>query len=76
MSSPDMHLSTPDLQRAYTSALQSPSSNGAALSPEYQEGYHLQATSEQPALRSFRQFPFRGFENQEYFTYGLSEVVQ
>jgi hypothetical protein len=27
-------------------------------------------------LRSFRQFPFRGFENQEYFTYGLSEVVQ
>ena len=73
MSSPDMHLSTPDMQRAYTSALQSPNLNGAVLSPEYQEGYRVRSTSETPV---FRQFPFQGFENHEFFTYGLSEVIQ
>ena len=75
MSSPDMYLSNPDARRAYTSALQSPNLNRLASSPDYQEGYRVPTTVENPVFRSFRQFPFESFqENQECPTFGLSQV--
>ena len=75
MSSPDLYLSNPDARRAYTSALQSPNLNRLASSPDYQESYRVPTTVENPVFRSFRQFPFESFqENQECPTFGLSQV--
>ncbi|KAH7441042.1 hypothetical protein KP509_03G023000 [Ceratopteris richardii] len=79
MSSPDVHISNPDLLRPYTSSssLHSPYFNRTVTSPESQEPYHFHSSSETPVFRSFRQFPLVSFEEaHECFTYGgISEQV-